>query len=421
MSKNFLENYMTYCEGNEVPKSFHKWAGLNALSCLVSRRIWMNMGAFSVHCNLYVVLVGKPADKKSTAMNIARKLVNVAGVKVAPSSITKERIYELMDSKNDKSGCNSEFEYDDEMHKVSHLSLFCNEMVTLLSSGGNALGMIEFLTDIWDKDFHDIDTKNKGSNVIYGPNITVLACMTPDQTTGLLKQEIITGGFSRRCIFVTPDGYSPPIAIPKLTEYQREAWNNCLEIAEELKTVKGEFLFSDDGETFYVDWYNQIHHEKQSVHNPIQQYYLNTLPRYVLQIAMLLSLSEDRENRYLDKKILEQSVKELAPILPNLTDIFTGSGRNELASVQGKVKSILERSESPVTRKFLAKNLFNDATQQELTDTLQHMVATDQIKESMSGGLVRYFLVGKDYGDQKVLDPSPSNPPIDVDLSLGSD
>lgn len=424
MNKNkndFLYNYMQYCDGNEVPKMFHKWAGISALSSLVSRRVWLDQGAFTVHCNLYVVLVGKPADKKSTAMNIARKLVSLLGVNVAPSSVTRERIYELMDSKNDQSGCNSEFEYNDEVFKVSQLALFCNEMVTLLSSGGNALGMIEFLTDIWDKDFHDIDTKNKGKNTIYGPNITILACMTPDQTAGLLKQEIITGGFSRRCIFVTPDSVAPPIAIPRLTEYQREAWDNCVRIGKELMQVKGEFDFDDDGEAAYVKWYNKNHEEKLKVFNPIEVYYLNTLPRYVLQLAMLLSLSRDRNNFTLNAALIKEAVHILKPVQKDLADIFTGSGRNQLASVKSRIMSHLTQAKGWVTRKKLSAILFDHASPQELTDTLQHMRDTDLIVESMAGGLVRYCL--KTVADSGTCPEAPhthqSNPLLDLDLSLG--
>lgn len=423
MNENdFIYNYMKYCEGNEVPKIFHKWAGMSALSSLVSRRVWLDQGAFTVHCNLYVVLVGKPADKKSTAMNIARKMISLSGISVGPASVTRERIYQLMDSKNDQSGCNYEFEMDDEVHKVSHLSLFCNEMVTLLSAGGNALGMIEFLTDIWDKDFHDIETKNQGKNVIHGPYISILACMTPDQTAGLLKQEIITGGFSRRCIFITPDSVSAPVAIPKLATYQREAWDNCMRIAKDLKKVKGQFEFSSDGEVAYVEWYNKNHAQKQKAYNPIEQYYLNTLPRYVLQVSMLLSLSRDRNKFLITAALINEAVKELAPVLPNLSDIFVGSGRNELAGVKSKIMSQLRQSEKPVSHKKLSAVLFDHATPQELTETLAHMCNTDLIEGIMSAGATFYRLKGKDYGTPAAV---PVEPQIDLlhnlDLTMGPD
>lgn len=420
MNKNdFLENYLVYCQGNEVPKSFHLWSGIHAISALVSRRVWLDQGPFTVHCNLYVVLVGKPADKKSTAMNISRKLVSQADVPVGPSSITREKIYEIMDSKNSESSCNYSFEFDDEVKQVSHLTLCCNEMVTLLSSGGNALGMIEFLTDIWDKDYHDIDTKNKGKNTIYGPYITILACMTPDQTTGLMKQDIITGGFSRRCLFVRPDEPPKPVALPKLEDYQREAWDECQRIGKEIQSMKGAFSFDASGIEAYEQWYASNHKRKLEASAPIEQYYLNTLPRYVLQVAMLLSISRDRKNLVLNAELIQKSVEYLFPIGQELGTLFTGAGRNQLADLKSRILGYIKSQNKLIPMKKILSAMFDHGNTQEIKDVLIHMRDTDVIVETMKGTSSPVVL----YGMPEVVgsEPVAPSPKPDRDLDLDFD
>jgi len=408
---DFLENYMIYTSGNEVPKNFHLWAGIGALSCLVSRRVWMDFGFFENRCNMYITLVGKPADKKSTAMHLARALVQRCGVKVGPDGVTKERICQLMSVTNKDSKCNYVFTHNGEQHKASHLSLFCNEMVTLLSSGGNALGMIEFLTDIWDKPMHEIDTKHQGNDVIIGPYLTILACMTPDQTASLMKQEIITGGFSRRCLFILPEGRGDPVAFPKLQQHQIDAREKCFKIGNQLKQVIGEFTFTPEAEAFWVSWYNSHHAEKFKPHPAVVLYFLETMPRYVIQLSMLLSLSSNRTNFILEKKYIERAIELITPLQLNLPKVFIGAGRNVLSTISAKIISELERSEGPMPVKVLQAQLWDHANTTEFTDALQFLVKTNKIKEVVRTGGIAYDLPTKSSSGPNTASGSSTLPP----------
>jgi len=399
---------MTYAAGNEVPKSFHYASALATLSSLAARRVWFEQGTFTVYPNLYVVMVGKPSDKKSTAMNIAKKLAQQCGVPAAPSAVTRERIYELMDSKNTNSSCNQKFMYNNEEVSMSRLALFCNELVTLLSAGGEPLGMIEFLTDIWDKDAHEIETKNKGKNLIIGPCMTMLACMTPDQTQGLLKQSIITGGFSRRCLFVTPDGAANPVPLPFITPEQKAAWTKLIEIGKSFDSVCGPFTMTDEGTQFYSQWYLKNFEDRQKPNSPLVGYYYNTLPRYVLQVAMLFALSADRNSRTIDVWNTQKAIDWLEPIALTLDEIFTGAGRNQLAGLQARIKSVLSASPVPVKMKVLQAQLYDHATVAELNEVIQHMTNIGTIETVMAGNHLVIRLVGKDYKDSAA---SFLNPP----------
>lgn len=409
-SEDFIENYMIYASGNEVPKSFHVASAIATLSALAARRIWFDQGTFVVYPNLYVVMVGKPSDKKSTAMNISKKLSQLCGVPAAPSAVTRERIYELMDSKNTTSSCNQSYTWEGQEVMMSRLSLFCNELVTLLSAGGEPLGMIEFLTDIWDKDAHEIETKNKGKNLIIGPCMTMLACMTPDQTQGLLKQSIITGGFSRRCLFITPDGAANPVPLPFITPEQKAAWIKLIEIGKSFDHVKGPFVMTEECVEYYSTWYLKNHADRQQPNSPLVGYYYNTLPRYVLQVAMLFGLSKDRACREINVENTKKAIGWLEPIALTLDEIFTGAGRNPLSALQAKIKSILTSSPVPVKLKILQAQLFDHCNLQELNEVIQHMTSTNQITTNVLNSIVVVRLVGKDYRDGAPPVPGPSEP-----------
>jgi len=427
MSNDFLENYLTYCEGNEVPPSFHRWTGISALSTLVSRRVWMDFGIYQDHCNLYIVLVGKPADKKSTAMGIARKLIQQCDVKIAPASVTKQRIWELLDSKNEKFGYLDKFVHGEITYPIAAFPMFCNEMVTMLSAGGDPLGMIEFLTDIWDRPFYDTDTKTAGTNVIHGPYITILGCMTPDQTGSLMKQDIITGGFSRRCIIITPDRPAEPVPFPEITPLQAEAWANCIRIGNELKQVSGPFTYSDDAKTIYSRWYHANSAKQQELHPPAVLYFLGSLPRYVTQVSMLLALSKDRTSRVVDAETVSRAIAWLEPLKGNLGAVFAGSGTNPLSNVSAKIEAYLERAGRPLTRKAIHAALWDHADEKQFNDAFKFLTDSKRIVEisDCSGGSIQLTYRLPQAGSEARSDYTPvrrSVPEPGIDLrSMPSD
>jgi len=137
---------------------------------------------------------------------------------------------------------------------ITHLSFFASEIVTMLSAGGNPQGLIEFFTDIYDREAFEVLTKNKGNDIIDAPYITILACMTPEQTNSLMKDRLITGGFSRRCVFVYGRSKAEPIALPELLPEQLDAKEFCMQHLEKVLKVKGQYEMTQCGKDFFVPW-----------------------------------------------------------------------------------------------------------------------------------------------------------------------
>lgn len=391
---DFLTNYLFYTSGNEVPKAYHLWSGIGALSALIGRGVWIDAGIFTTHCNMYIILVGDPASKKSTGMNVAKKIVRDCGVKLAPSSVTKQRIYELMDKKNGKLGFLSTYTYEDIEYPVSRFPMFPNEIVTTLSAGGDPLGMVEFLTDIWESEVFDTDTKNAGSNLILGAYLTILGCMTPGQTSALLKQDIITGGFSRRCILVSPEKRRPPaVAFPSLTQAQEHARARCVEIGKELMQTVCKFDFTDEARVAYANWYEMNHARMGKTQHDVLLYYYGSLPKYILQVAMLLELSASRQASVITDSSIARAITYLEPIQHNLFRIFAGSGRNLVAGVAAKILTVLERSGSAMTKKALHFPIFNEAPTKEFDEALEYLTKHGMVKTTiLSSGAVTFQL-----------------------------
>lgn len=377
---SFLRDYTQFAGGNESPSIYHTWAGLSAIGNFLSRKVWTEMGYFEIHPNMYVLLVGDPGIKKSTAMKLSQRLViEVGDREIAPASITKEALMLHMGKKD--SPCQLVFEKSPGIAKdVRHLCIYANELVTLLNAGGNPMGMIDLLTDIWDMDPYKNVTKNKGSDIIPGPFVSILGCMTPEVMHNLLFQQIISGGFTRRCIFVFADRNEKPVPRPELTQAQKDAWDRCVAKGRELLQWQGAFTWSDEFNEVWIKWYEKNFIAAENSESLVMQGFYRSKAEYVLKLMMLITASESDDSMVLEPPAFHAALAFLEQIEPMLPRIFENTGRNELSPIAGAIERKIISKDEPMKVKTIYAMFYKDATQQEIDGILDHLIKTEQIK-----------------------------------------
>lgn len=373
---SFLRDYAIFTKGNEAPPLYHTWAGISVLSSIVSRKVWVNQGIFTIYPNLYVILVGEPGNGKTTALSIARRMVrSFSHIPISPSAITREAMTEMMG--DEKGPCQKTFKYNDELHHYCHLTVFANELVTML--GNPPEKMVELFTDIWDQEAFEVKTKHQGHDIIKGPYVTLLGCMTPEITSNLLKQSIISGGFARRCVFVNALDRGDPVPRPIITPQQEAAWLSCLEWGKKIKDVQGEFQWTQAAFDFFDEWYLKKYAALADHHDMMTKGYYRSKDVLLLKVAMLIVLSETTE-LVLDAPHLEASLAFLDQAEVHLNRVFDGTGRNMQADLAARVLHMIESKGSPVIEKVVYGTLYADGTRDEIRQVIEHLVATDKIK-----------------------------------------
>lgn len=369
--QNFLGDYLFYASGNEAHPNYHLWSGLAALSSIVSRRVWVPQGYFNVYPNLYIVLLGPPGNKKTTAMNIAKGVVReMKAIPFSAECQTKESLVKEL-KEYTRSFKLKEVDGVERSEFYTPISIFVTELSQFL--GPNSGHMIDFLVTVYDAKVYDLNTKNKGGAVIEGPYVTILACTTPEWVTTYLKTDIITGGFTRRTIFVLEFEDGDPIPFPVITNEQAEAYKRVISYGQELMKTSGPFVWDPDAEQFYSHWYRT----REIPKDPTTRGYFKTKPGQLLKIAMLLSLSKSPD-LVMRKDSLEAGLALLDKMEVNLPKVFQGMGRNELNSVASKILELLE-STGPIPEKKLVQLMYREATTPELFQVMNHLRETDRI------------------------------------------
>lgn len=375
---NFLRDYSLFVSGNESPPIYHLWSGLSALSSLVSRRVWADQGIFHVHANMYIILVGDPGVKKTTAMNVARNLIReIPNIPIAPTAPTKEALLRSMCEEGSPSI--RTYKHDNKTVTYSHLSCFCNELTTLLGSGGNEVGYIGVLTDIWDQDKFEVKTIGRGNDYIENPFITILGCMTMETSANLVNQKIISGGFSRRCIFVYADKNGPPVPRPIVTAEQKAAWSRCVLRGKELQFISGQFSWELSAEKYFDTWYMTNHKAVTTSDSMAEKGFLQSKAGYVIKLAMLFQLGESNELTITKQNIL-QAISMLDEVQPHVRVVFGGTGRNELNAIATAVERFIDSQPQPVPIKQVVRLFYKDANKDEIMKILDFLQAADKLK-----------------------------------------
>lgn len=403
MPGNFLQNYRTFTSGNEAHPTYHAFCSLFSLSSIISRRVWLNMDYFTIFPNLYIVLVGDAGNRKTSAMHSAeRLLLEIGNVPLSAECVSKEKlILDMVDQERTLDGLPDNPET--RTKKIfSPLTVCASELSEFLQISG--AGMIGFLTDVFDKQTdYEHKTKNKGSETIRGPFLNLIACTTPEWITNYLKADIISGGFSRRTIFVNETEKAGRIPFPKITDTMRQCWDDAVAYGRALQNVKGPFTWLPETREWYADWYTKL---KIPDNTNIKGYY-ETKHIQALKLSMLVALS-DSFDLVLRPAHLQTALDFLSLVEANLARVFQSMGKNTLNASSTKLLDVLRGAPvittkdgvkyNAISTKKLQTIMWQDLDQEGFDNVLKHLLATERISrfnQSDERGTVREIIALK--------------------------
>ena len=91
-NKDLFELYFEYVRDTEPPLIYHRWSLIAAVGAFLGRRYYMPFGDGRIFPNQYVMLIGNPGTRKSTAIKTSKKLLSSAGYDMfAAEKTTKEK------------------------------------------------------------------------------------------------------------------------------------------------------------------------------------------------------------------------------------------------------------------------------------------------------------------------------------------
>lgn len=397
MTNPIMSQYLAFTQDTESPKQFHRWAIISAVAAKLGRNIHIPFGHGNIYPNMYVMLVGVPAARKSTSIKISQKLVASSGYQnFAFTKSSREKF--LMDFEIGFQNV-SQMEKTDvaailakELTPLDMMALMdqpsfptdpcsevfvcCDEFVDFI--GQKNINFINTLTTLWDNlDNYPERLKNSKSVNIKRPTINLLGGITPVSFSTAMPAEVVGQGFMSRVLLVYAEPNKRKITFPKLPDETLK--EKLSQLLRRVGQLRGQCTLKPDAASL-IDAIYQGYHNIPDVR---LQYYCARRLDHLLKLCMTIAAMH---NTLL---ISKDHVIEANTILVHTENYMSKAlgefGEAKNAKATQKIIEILTQANEPISTEDLWVTVSQDLDRfQAMGEILQNLVVAKKILISNS-------------------------------------
>ena len=342
---------------SECSEFAHVWALLSAVGTLIERRVKLPFGDGHVIPNQYVVLIGEPGSRKSTAIKRITSLMMEAGYSsFAADKATMQSLLRDMAGldengqpigADDLAGVSLDgFSFG--TSEYTPVALFHDELSDFL--GSNNLDYIRILGSLWDiAKPYDYRVKNAAPIKIPTPVINMLGASTPSQYHTMFPPEIDGQGFLSRLIRVSVPETGRRIPVPPSMD--ADLRHQIVSAMRRIQTLSGEVTVSKEADDFrcaqYIAW--------KGVRDKRFQTYETRRYQHFLKLAIIKAACSFRLR-------LEEEDMRWANAFLSYTEFHMGDaigfyGKHESSEIAASLLTTLGRADRPLTVPELYKTV----------------------------------------------------------------
>lgn len=368
---DWLREFLEITSPLESPFEYFQWSGLSTIAAAAQRKIYMESQAFFAFPNMYIVLVGPPGSKKSTAIRAGRKLLQkVPGLNMSSDAPS---VAGLMQEFTEIAGVQKDHQ---------SLNAFISEFGSLFENATET--MTGFLTAIYDGDSDYIKrTRIGGKEHIPFPWLNLLAGTTPTWLGDNLRKSAVEGGLVARTLYIYSEEIILKNPFPKYSKEIKKVEEYLINDLAHISVQQGEFDFDggEGGEAYqwFASWYLDRTRFPRVSDNRTAGYFVRK-PIHLLKVAMSVSLSKGDSMR-LSIEDLQVALAFLNRIEPGMSRAFSAVGGNMYATETERVERLI-RSAGGDTIGYgdLVAHTYHNLEQRRLDDALMSLVAMGKIE-----------------------------------------
>lgn len=255
-SRNFINSYLEYCEGHESTVRVRKWSAISILAAALERKVYLDLGYYTLFPNLYVFIIGRSGlIKKSTTTGIAIDIFReLKGANIMSERLTAAALIDQLHNSG------KEFMDGHRKQRQSAVFAYASELSVFMTE---VFGSItELLTTFYDCIPHDSSkpwinrTIKRGETSIYGPCLNILGASTKAWLRRCIPKSEMEGGFSSRVIFVVENKLPPRlIAWPEYDAEKRQKRTELISDLRHIHSLVGKFSVDQDAKELFGRWY----------------------------------------------------------------------------------------------------------------------------------------------------------------------
>jgi hypothetical protein len=383
----WLQKYLAFTYENEAPEIYHLWSGITILAHVLGRKVRLDRGYFTTYPGqMLTFLVGPPATRKSTAIDIATELLReLPDVNIIANKLSAPILLDSLDRGmviDPKDGTGKPAD------SIGFVS--ASELSVFLPKIAYVEEIIPILTDLFDgkKSFRQ-KTRSGGLIELTNPLITMLAGSTADWLETNIPVNAYGGGFLSRIIFVYANRKSKDVPLPELTPKIKRL---RLELAAELTWINanmgGDVVWTPEAKEWYVRFYGSWD-PNDDPGNSVQKGYRNRRTEHLLRVAIVFAVSQKR-NLILDVDALVAADEALKIIEVHMAKCFENAAPQMAFSKTYRMVLDFIEEKGPCTKRQITRALWRHINAAELSMCIQTLDDAGLIKTTTSGQTITY-------------------------------
>ena len=326
---DWINSFVQFTDNSEPPEMFRIWTAISCVAAVLQRKCSLPWGSLTFYPNMYIVLVA-PSGKarKGTAMGPGQKFLRDLDIKMTAEAITREAlIRELSESTEQAVGTDGP-----EYH--SSLTIFSKELTVFLGHQNHQL--MSDLTDWFDcDDLWTYRTKTQGTDQVIGVWVNLIGATTPSLIESAMSLEAIGGGLTSRMIFVFEPKRGKSVALPIMTQAERDLYQVLLQDLERIFLMHGNFSVDESFIGPWVNWY-EAQNENPPFNDPRFAGYFERRAMHCLKLSMILNASRSDQMVLTDEDFF-RSVNLLEQTELKMPRTFAGVGRGPNSEVMAQI------------------------------------------------------------------------------------
>lgn len=369
---------------SETPMVYHRWAAISMISALLERRCYISFGHDLIYPNQYILLMGNPGTRKSSAINIAIRLLASTGYnRFSSDKTSKERFLQDL-AKVDEEEDDVPISLDTVIDRPSDSYVAIGEFTDFI--GQNNMEFITMLTNLWDcRDVYR-HPKMRGSDVVINkPTVNILGGTTAQNFSLSFPPEAIGNGFLSRLILVHGDTTGRKVTIPAARDeaLRRLMIDRLIAIRD---TAQGEVTISKEAYALVDEIYNdQVDLED----NRFLHYNTRRLTHLLKLCTVFTAMNLETEISPHTVLIANTVLANTEVKMPRALGEF---GKHKSSHLNNSVIDILATAKVPMTSTEIFKRMSQDVGRMsDLIELLKNLIQADRIQLLDIGGKSGYM------------------------------
>lgn len=373
---DWLEAFQKTFDNTEAPDKYVYWIGVGTIGTALQRNVVFDEITFRLYPNHYIVLVGPPAVKKTTAINFGVDLLKlIPEINIGPSSVTWQYLVDILVQIQTAS--------PEEMAKTGQVMKESAPILLPASEFGTLIDFedrnaINFFTDCWDSPAtFNKGTRMMGDQILNGPCPSIMAGTTPQWIKDNIKGATRGGGFISRCIMPYANRPRRTIAYPS-QHVAVDHSENLSRLAHDLScisTLRGNYRMTPEAMKIGTEWHrdtNEANYNKGTVDD--SDNWANRRYSHVHKLAMILAASR-RDELLITKDDFEEAVRRVEEVHNDFNLVFALLDQRKETKGAREIENYLLGKEK-VLYSVLVSDMRTKFTKREIADAVDVLIAS---------------------------------------------